>query len=112
MSSTALSSSRCIDVIELCRMPSGVMVIASLHPACAPAHSFTLYDTRRETWHYGAVQCQRRVRHMTADAVESLVTLARGLTPIVRDGAAEADRERRLSQRVARAMAEAGLYRA
>jgi alkylation response protein AidB-like acyl-CoA dehydrogenase len=48
---------------------------------------------------------------MTADAVESLVTLARGLTPVVRDGAAEADRERRLSQRVARAMAEAGLYR-
>ena len=42
---------------------------------------------------------------------EDLVQVARALAPIIRGGAEEADRERRLPTRVARAMAEAGLYR-
>ena len=40
-----------------------------------------------------------------------LIGAARDLAPVIREGAEEADRERRLPQRVARAMAEAGLYR-
>ena len=40
-----------------------------------------------------------------------LVATARELAPIVREAADEADRERRLPERVAQAMAKAGLYR-
>ena len=39
------------------------------------------------------------------------VERARELAPLVRDAADEAERERRLPERVAVAMAEAGLYR-
>lgn len=39
------------------------------------------------------------------------VSRARALAPLVREAAEEADRERRLPERVARAFAEAGLYR-
>ncbi len=43
--------------------------------------------------------------------LEDPVSVARALGPLIREAAAEADRERRLPGRVALAMAEAGLYR-
>ncbi len=48
---------------------------------------------------------------MSAAAASSPVERARALAPLVREAADEAERERRLPERVAQAMAEAGLYR-
>jgi alkylation response protein AidB-like acyl-CoA dehydrogenase len=44
--------------------------------------------------------------------VDDLIAAAAALAPVIREGAEEGDRERRLPARVAKAMAEAGLYRA
>lgn len=43
--------------------------------------------------------------------IDSPVARARSLAPLVREGADEAERERRLPERIAHAMADAGLYR-
>jgi len=48
---------------------------------------------------------------MSDPAAPSPVERARALAPLIRDAADEAERERRLPERVAIAMAEAGLYR-